>query len=391
MTISNWSHEPLTIAIDTWPLLSQYRNTGMYIYTRNLVLRFREMALKDSVHVTPLISPARANDANAFEASTRFQPLKTNLFRIGRVWRYGGACLSSWINRADLLFCPSGTTLPFGSFVPVVATIHDLTPIVCPTFPKRIARGLKFAFANTARFSRSIITDSLCSKRDLMETFGLPESRVHVIYLGCDEKLFNDVPVLPPLRTSVLNKFGLHRPYIFHHGTIQPRKNLKRLIEAYRMALSRNPNLELDLVLAGDLGWQYEDILAVAQSNHSAGRIIFSGPVADENLSVLLKSASLVVIPSLYEGFCLPLLEAMACSAPTICSNSSCLPEISGGILRYFDPTSVDDLATCIEQALESAELRAELSSHGRKRAALFSWQRCAEETMEVLKSAARS
>lgn len=350
---------------------------------------FRDMVAEDSVQVSPLISPGRANDANDFQPSKRFQPLKTNLFRIGRIWRYGGASLSALINKADLLFCPSGTTIPFGSFVPVAATIHDLTPVVCPAFPERIARGLRFALEKTARRSRAIITVSMCSKRDLIEIFGLPESRIHVIYLGTDEKLFNDVAPARDLQNSLLKKFGLQKPFIFHHGTIQPRKNLKRLIDAYRLAMARNPNLDLDLVLAGNLGWQYEDVIVTARSNNSAGRVVLTGPVASDELSILLKSASLVVMPSLYEGFCLPMLEAMACGTATICSNSSCLPEISGGVLRYFDPTSIDEIATSIEHVLENSELRAELSLRGKERASSFNWQRCAEETLEVLKAAA--
>jgi glycosyltransferase involved in cell wall biosynthesis len=147
--------------------------------------------------------------------------------------------------------------------------------------------------------------------------------------------------------------------------------------------------LDCDLVLVGELGWQYEEVLIAANSAEGRGRVILAGPISNPELAVLIKTASLVVIPSLYEGFCLPLIEAMACGTPTICSTSSCLPEISGGVLKYFDALSVDELASCIEQVLESSTLRETLVSKSKERATTFSWRRCAEETLAILKSAA--
>ena len=387
-TSQNGRSSAITIAVDTWPLLAQFRNSGIYVYTKNLLSHFQEMAAEDSVRVTPLISPSRPNDANKFATSKGFEPQETSFFRIGRVWRYGGACLAARINKADLLFCPSGTTLPVGGLVPVVATIHDATPFLLHTFPNRLARGLRLAFTTTAKNSAAIITDSICSKKDLVNVLGLPESRVHVVYLACDQTMFNVVTPDMQLQEALLKKLGLRRPYIFHHGTIQPRKNIKRLIEAYRLALARNTNLELDLVLAGDVGWQYQEILATAKEN-GPGRVVLTGPISDPELSILLKAAAMAVIPSLYEGFCLPLLEAMSCGTPTICSNASCLPEISNGALLYFDPASVDEMAVRIEEVLEDRELRQKLSSCGLERASFFNWRRCACETMAVLKAVA--
>jgi glycosyltransferase involved in cell wall biosynthesis len=386
VTASKGSRQ-VTIAFDTWPLMSRFRNTGIYVYARNLLTHFQEMG-GDSVEIRPLTSPAVSNDANRVEGSIGFRPYQTNLLRIGRVWRYGGACLSAFNSKADLLFCPSGTTIPVRCLVPVIATIHDVTPVVFPAFPKRLARGLRFAFANSARFSRAIITDSICSKLDLMNVFQLAESKVHVVYLGCDNAIFNDAAPDSDLQSGLLRRLGIDKPYILHHGTIHPRKNLKRLIEAYRLTLSRNRNLDYDLVLVGELGWQYEEIVAAANSHGEPGRVVFLGAISDPELAIVIKAASLVVIPSLYEGFCLPLIEAMACGTPTICSTSSCLPEISGGVLRYFDPLSVDAMASCIEQVLESSTLREALSVQGKERASSFSWRRCAEETLAILKSA---
>lgn len=386
MTPSNANGKHLTIAFDTWPLGSRFRNTGIHVYAKNLLRHFREMARDNSVEFRPLICRGIGNDGNQFEAAANFRPYQTNLLRIGRVWRYGGACVSARTSKADLLFCPSGN-MPVSALVPVVATIHDVIPVFFPKVPK--ARGMRFEFANTARSARVVITDSLHSRKDLVEIFKLSPPKVHVVYLACNETVFNDAPDGPMVRDGLLKKLGLDRPYILHHGRIQERKNLRRLIEAYRLVRSRNANLEFDLVLVGELGWQHEEVTVAASSVEAPARVIFTGPQDDPELAMLLRGASMAVVPSLYEGFCLPLLEAMACGTPTICSNSSCLPEISGSVLRYFDPLSIEEMADCMERVLESSTVRQSLSLRGKKRASEFSWRRCAEETLAVLKSTA--
>jgi alpha-1,3-rhamnosyl/mannosyltransferase len=148
--------------------------------------------------------------------------------------------------------------------------------------------------------------------------------------------------------------------------------------------------MSLDLLLVGAYGWRYEGIVRTAQSC-KRGRVQLIGAVPDEELAVLLKGAELSVIPSLYEGFCYPMIESMACGVPTIVSSASCLPEVSAGILHYFDPQSVEDIADAITRGLEDSELRRRLSDAGAKRAAEFSWERCARETIAALKHASRS
>jgi len=257
-----------------------------------------------------------------------------------------------------------------------------------PSHSRRVTALQRFLLWSSAKFARAIITDSECSRNDLIKFYGLAESRVSVVYLGCDKSLFNDSPSDPKLQKALLSRLGIDRPYILHHGTIQPRKNLKRLIEAYRLMLSRNANLQLDLVLAGSRGWAYDEIVASAQgTNAGADKVILPGAPDGLDLAMLIKGASLVAMPSLYEGFCLPMVEAMACGAPVIASNSSCLPEISGGVLKYFDPHSVEEMAGCMEQALEDRELKNALAQEGKRRAAFFDWRRCAEQTLDVLRN----
>jgi glycosyltransferase involved in cell wall biosynthesis len=142
----------------------------------------------------------------------------------------------------------------------------------------------------------------------------------------------------------------------------------------------------LDLVLAGKLGWNSDELITTAQRlSTDRGKVVFAGALRDEDLLTLLKSSLLVVIPSLYEGFCLPMVEAMACGAPVIAAKSSCLEEISGGVLRYFDPESVNEIAVSVEAALMNEHLRQELAAAGLKEARRFCWSRTALQTLEVL------
>src|SRR6266436_4295110 len=128
-------------------------------------------------------------------------------------------------------------------------------------------------------------------------------------------------------------RLGIERPYLLHHGTIQPRKNLKRLIEAYHLMLADYADLDFDLVLAGQQGWASDEIVNAATDSRGRGKVILAGVLGDSELSLLIKGASLAVVPSLYEGFSLPMVESMACGVPTIASRTSCLPEISGNVL----------------------------------------------------------
>lgn len=376
------------IAFDTWSMASRFRNHGTYVYAKNLLANFREIASESSVEVRPFVSPAVNNDANSFGPAPGFSPKQTPLLKLDRLWRFGGACSAAFLNKADLIFCPASTLLPLKGVISAVTTIHDVTPVVMPSFSRRITHLLRFQLRNAAKLSEALITDSNCSKRDIVNIYGVPESKVSVVYLGYDKTNFNNAPPDPVERGNLLKKLNIPKPYILHHGVIQPRKNLKRLIEAYRLMLSRNRNLDFDLVLAGPLGWQYEETLAAANlCGGASGRVVFSGALDDPQLAMLVKSASLVVIPSLYEGFCLPMVEAMACGTPTIAANSSCLPEISGGELKYFDPQSIEAISNSMEEALENEDLRKQLAVRGLQRAAYFDWRCCAQETLEILKT----
>jgi len=376
----------MKIAIDSWTLASRFRCQGTYVYTQNLLREFKNIARNNpGVSFSLFASSRNGNDAVQISPSANFELHPSWLLDHDRAWRLGGAALSAAHSRADVLFIPTAATLPMGP-VPAVCTIHDVTPLTMPTHSSKVTAMQRIFFKGCARFSQTIITSSECSKRDIVVLLGIPEEKVTVIYDACDHTIFNSAPVDRTALASLRMRLGMYKPYLIHHGTIQPRKNLKRLIEAFRLMLGRDRNLDLDLVLAGQRGWASDEITsAAATSNGSRGNVIFTGILADADLALLIKGASLAVIPSLYEGFSLPMVEAMACGVPTVASQTSCLPEISGNVLAYFDPLSIEDMASCMQSVLLDSQLSQRLREDGVARAREFSWERCAREALKVL------
>lgn len=375
----------LVIAFDTWVLRSSHRNSGIYNYAKCLLGEFRTLVQAvGSLTIRPLVSNGYSDEAVDLSSSPGVEIVQADLLRFHRLWQMGGTAAAAARVGADLIFSPTHHILPLGP-IPVVTTIHDLTPITSPSFGPVTNMLDRARLWNAARLSARCITDSECSKRDIVERYGLARDKVSVIYLGYDRNTFNLAPADVAKQEAVRHQLGIRGPYILHHGTVQPRKNLERLIAACRLVWDTHKDLDFQLVLAGSLGWNYEPVLQAANQVQESAKVIFSKTIADDVLALLIKGAELCVYPSLYEGFCLPMVEAMACGAPTIAANSSCLPEISGGKLRYFDPLSVDEMANVIALALQDSALRRELIDSGVRRAAEFSWERCGQETLDQL------
>jgi glycosyltransferase involved in cell wall biosynthesis len=379
------------IVVDSWTLASRFRCQGTYVYTQNLLHEFKSLAHQDpAICFSVFASGRNGNDAVHIAPDERFELCSSLLLDHDRLWRFGGAGLSASRSRADVMFIPTAATLPVGR-VPAVCTIHDVTPITMPSHSAKVSAIQRFLLKGCARLSRMIITSSKCSKSDIVRLLGVPEEKVAVIHDGCDHSLFNverpDEAALATLRW----RLGIEKAYLLHHGTIQPRKNLKRLIEAYHLMLADNADLDFHLVLAGQLGWSSDEIMNAASLSKGRGKVILAGVLGDSDLALLIKGASLAVVPSLYEGFSLPMVETMACGVPTIASRTSCLPEISGNALAYFDPLSIEDMASCMHAVICNSELSSSLRQKGIDRAREFSWERCASETLNVLKQVAQT
>ncbi len=380
----------MRIAVDSWTLASRFRCQGTYVYTQNLLREFKRLARQDpSVSFSLFASGRNGNDAIHIAPEERFELCSSALLDHDRLWRFGGAGLSASRSHADVMFIPTAATLPVGR-VPAVCTIHDVTPITMPSHSAKVSAIQRFLLRGCARLSRMIIASSECSKRDIVALLGVPEEKVVVIHDGCDQSLFKAEQPDRAARAALHSRLGIEKPYLLHHGTIQPRKNLKRLIQAYHLMLA-DTDLNFDLVLAGQQGWASDEIVNAASMSKGRGKVILAGVLGDSDLALLIKGARLAVVPSLYEGFSLPMVESMACGVPTIASRTSCLPEISGNALTYFDPLSIEDMASCMHAVLCNSELSSSLRQRGIDRARDFTWQRCARETLNVLKKVAQA
>jgi glycosyltransferase involved in cell wall biosynthesis len=381
----------MRIAVDSWTLASRFRCQGTYVYTQNLLREFKKIARQDPRARFSLFASDRyGNDAVKISPEDNFDLRSSSLLDHDRLWRLGGACYSASQARADVMFIPTAATLPLGP-VPAVCTIHDVTPVTMPSHSSKVNAFQRLLLKGCARFSRAIITSSECSKKDIVALLRVPEEKVVVIHDGCDQAIFNADPPDKTALATLRARLGITKPYLIHHGTIQPRKNLKRLIEAFHWMLANDASLDVDLVLAGQQGWASEETVSAAAKSVGRAKVILTGMLSDSDLTLLIKGASLAVVPSLYEGFSLPMVEAMACGAPTVASCTSCLPEISGNVLAYFDPLSIADMASCMQAALNSHELSQRLRQKGIERARQFTWERCARQTLDVLMKVGRS
>lgn len=265
-----------------------------------------------------------------------------------------------------------------------VVTIHDIIHLLYPQFlPNRAALVYARVMIRRAltRADR-IITVSYNSKRDLVDYFGITPSRVEVIYNGVSPRFRPDVPEED--RRRVAERYGLTRPYLLFLGGERPHKNAQNVVRAFAEARRRRPDLTHTLVLAGPMPASTARIDALIAALDVGPSIIRPGRVAEEDMPGLFAGADLLLYPTLYEGFGLPVVEAMACGTPVLTSSTSALQEIAGGYAYLVDPLDVDAIARGIVLLTTDTKVRSDFIELGRKRARDFSWDKAAERTLEV-------
>ncbi len=275
--------------------------------------------------------------------------------------------------------------------VPVVVTIHDLAFEHLPeTFTRRGSFQLKLTVRRTAKKAARIATVSEYSRQDLLRTYHLPPEKVVVTYNGI-EPHFTPQPKSPGESSEIRQRFGIARDFLLAVGSLQPRKNLVRLIRAYAKLRNENENFTRQLVIVGRKLWLADEIFAEVQKQRWAEDVILTGYVADEDLPALYRSASAFVYPSLFEGFGLPPLEAMACGAPVVTSDTSSLPEVTGDAALLIDPHDEQSLANALIEVVNNKPLRASLREKGIAQAGKFTWREAAEKTLRLYREACNS
>jgi glycosyltransferase involved in cell wall biosynthesis len=274
-------------------------------------------------------------------------------------------------------------TAPIGCCVPVVVSVHDVSFLEHPEYFTRWRTAqLKWSVERTVRQAVRIVTGSEFSRSAIANAYGLDPDRIAVVPNAASE-LFRPLPK-EAAASWVQARFGFGEPFILSVGDLQPRKNLEGLIRAFAELVRAFPQIPHHLVLAGNQTWYAPKIHKAAEESGVSGRIRFTGFVSDDELLQLYNACEFFVFPSFYEGFGLPVLEAMACGKAVACSNTSALPEVADAAALLFDPYSQTEMTRAMLDLTRDAEYRQRIERLGLHRSALFSWKKTARRTLDV-------
>jgi len=266
-----------------------------------------------------------------------------------------------------------------------VVTLHDMTSFSMPEMHGWAKRTYYRSFIRCAvRAADELIFVSYCTRRDFVERFGQSRGAAKVIHLGKSEAFG---PGLDPCEIRrVKEKYGLLQPFVFYVGMIEPRKNLPRLAMAFASVRERHPDLLL--VIAGKKGWMYDELMETIEKLNLASSVVFTGFVPEADKPFLIAGAKVFAYPTLYEGFGIPVLEALACGVPTLTSNISSIPEVAGDAALTVDPKSIEELSLGLERLLTDEPFREHLRCESLKQARKFTWAKTAAETMNAYSEA---
>ena len=352
--------------------------TGVETYTRALVDyvpaadREREYWLFGPWGWTGNGGPARV-------APTRF-PTRSPALKV--VWEQMLLPALARRYRLDLLHIPLYVAPRWGP-TPFVLTVHDLSFLRFPEWFRGRDRWYKGKLGPASfRRAAAVITDAAATQQELTALCGVAPERIAVVPLGVDAARFRPAPAEDD-GAEIRCRYACGRPYLLFVGTLEPRKNLPRLVAAFAQARAAT-GAPHALVLAGRWGWGMEGLPGQVRQLGLEKDVIFIDYVPEEDLPGLYRAAAALAYPSLYEGFGLPPLEAMACGTPVLTSNVSSLPEVVGEAAWKVDPTNVEQIAAGLIRLIQDADLRKELRQRGRARAREFSWERMARETVKV-------
>lgn len=377
----------MRIAIDYTPGITQRAGIGRY--TRSLT---QALAQVDTDDQFTLFSSEPATAEYGFPKAPNMR---------GRVVGVGNrAATILWqrlnlpipaelvMGRADVLHGPD-YILPPALRVPRVVTIHDLAFLTNPECAvPALAEYLTHVVPRSLRRADRVIADSQRTADDLVERLNVPPEKIRVIHLGMDT-VFTDARDAEA-EGELRERLGLSQPFILAVGTIEPRKNYRNLIAAFAKA-TREPDGPPLLVIAGRKGWLYEGVFAAVDDFDVRDRVRFLDFIADRDLPTLYRAATALAMPSIYEGFGIPVVEAMASGTPVICSDAGPLPEVAGDAALIVPVSDLDALADALYRVATDGELRRSLTARGLARARNFSWADAARAHVAVYREVART
>jgi glycosyltransferase involved in cell wall biosynthesis len=372
----------MRVGIDYTAAIRQGAGIGRYV--RGLI-----GALAELDHETDylLLSAGRQPAGSTWPANFRRRELPLSDRHLAIIWQRLRLPLPvEWLTgRLDLYHSPD-FVLPPVRRAKTILTIHDLSFMRYPECSSPpLLDYLMSTVPRSVQRADLLLADSESTRLDLIELLGVPAERVRVVYAGIEERF---VAQPSAVVAEALGRYGLDGPYILGLGTLQPRKNYSRLIEAYHMVRQEH-GIPHKLVIVGGKGWLYEGILATIERLGLGEQVRLIGYAQDADLPALYTGASAFAFPSLYEGFGIPVLEAMACGTPVVTANTSSLPEVAGDAALTVDPEDTEALAGALWQVLSDARLRQALVEGGRRQVAKFGWDASARRLLGLYRMVA--
>lgn len=376
------------IAIDYTAAHEQGGGIGRYV--RELVTA---LAREETPHRYPLfVAGARLSDLPALPAPAfTWHPTRITPRWFARLWHRARLPLpvEAFTGPVDLYHATDFTLPPVLPGTQTLLTVHDLSFVRVPDSASPPLKAyLDVVVPRSAQRADHILADSQATRNDLIELYGIAPDKITVLLSGVDARF---QPVTDAAaRAAVREKYELgERPYIFAIGTVQPRKNYARLMLA--LARLRAGGQDVTLVIAGGKGWLEDPIYAAMDELKLRDHVYFIGFADDADLPALYSEARALAFPSLYEGFGLPILEAMACGTPVVTANVSSMPEAAGDAALLIDPHAVDALTDALDRLLRDESLRTDLIARGYAQAARFTWKRAAQELIAIYDSLLKS
>lgn len=382
----------MRIAIQAADLDNQ-RVDGTRVYLLNLLKHFGELSSHDDFFIY------HKNNFNPQLTPPNFSNYKIKKIWSPILWTQTRLALEIWKDEINVLWMPMhNIPLLKNKKTKTIITIHDLAFKQFPeTFPKKDLRRLNLLTDLAIRKSDKIIAVSNSTKKDILRFYPkVSEEKIKVIYHGFDAEVFKSIclhstnqdnDLMNKFTNKILKNYNLQlTTYLLYVGAIQPRKNLKVLISAFEI-FKNETGSKIKLVLASEQAWDWKETIKAIEASLFREDIILTGKLNFEQLAILYQNALLFVLPSLYEGFGIPILEAMASGVPIISANNSSLPEVGGEAVEYFDESNSNELAEKIEKILGNKKLQETMIKRGSRQLQKFSWEKCASETLEYLKN----
>jgi glycosyltransferase involved in cell wall biosynthesis len=356
--------------------------TGVEWYSYHLIQQLKKIDKQNQYFLysnKPLTDELKTCPENFKEIILKWLPTRMwTLIRLSYEMKFGKF-------KPELLFVPAHT-IPLLNPRKVVVTVHDIGFERFPklyNWPAKIYHRFTIKFIK--RFATKIITVSEFCKKEIMEVYGIPEDKIKVVYNGFDREVYKKLNKIGDESVQLRDKFNIDAPFFMFIGRLELKKNIPNLVKAFAEFKKIHPEDKRKLVLSGPPGFGFDLVKKNIENYNLSNQVIIINWQAASDNAYLLNNADLFIFPSNYEGFGIPVLEAMACGCPVICSNTTSLPEVAGEAAVMFNPQKTKAIVKAIETVALNPEIRDALISKGFEQMTKFSWEKCARETLEIL------